>query len=72
MPAMAPGAASETTALAARRARPSLGIGLRRSYTAVTAVRPPSPDALPLHSPAARGPSCLTGHAGRALPRNPM
>ncbi|MGY4891539.1 UNVERIFIED_CONTAM: hypothetical protein EX528_14595 [Xanthomonas axonopodis] len=69
---MASGAPSETTALTALRARPVLGIGMHRSYTAVTARRPSSPDALPLHSLAVPRPSCLTGHAGRALPRNPM
>ncbi|RXD36061.1 hypothetical protein DB811_17940 [Xanthomonas perforans] len=69
---MAPGATSETTAPTAMRARPVLGIGMRHSYTAVTAARPHSPDALPLHSLAVPRPSCLTGHAGRALPRNPM
>ncbi|SON94860.1 hypothetical protein XFF6990_190045 [Xanthomonas citri pv. fuscans] len=72
VPAMASGAPSETTALTALRARPVLGIGMHRSYTAVTARRPSSPDELPLQSLAALRLSGLTGHASRALPRNPM
>ncbi|SOO25212.1 hypothetical protein XFF6991_430036 [Xanthomonas phaseoli pv. phaseoli] len=45
---------------------------MHRSYTAVTARRPSSPDELPLQSLAALRLSGLTGHASRALPRNPM
>ncbi|AZR31502.1 hypothetical protein DEG02_007890 [Xanthomonas vasicola] len=69
---LALGAANKTTALIATRARPVFGIGPRHSYTAIPTRSPQPPDDRSLHVLATLRPSCLTGHAGRALPRNPM